>query len=108
MFVLNFHLPSDTPSIEERNVLVVNETERVTLTREIFSNPLSDVLWLDGRHLLESETSKTSETSVTTSFIIQNARCTDTKNFTIVASNELQGNVTSQVELIVNCKYKNS
>ncbi|XP_078323845.1 neural cell adhesion molecule 1-like isoform X3 [Crassostrea virginica] len=93
-----------TPSIEERNVLVVNETERVTFTREIFSNPLSDVLWLDGRHLLESETSKTSETSVTTSFIIQNARCTDTKNFTIVASNELQRNVTSQVELIVNCK----
>ena len=88
-------------------MMVVNKTTRVELTREILSNPLPpSVSWFDGTELLESETSITSNTSVTTMFTIQNARCTDTKNFTVVASNELQRNVTSRVELIVNCKYK--
>ena len=99
-------LITDKPSIEEKDVMVVNETERVELTRMIYSNPLSAVSWFNETELLESETSKTSETSVTTKFIIENARCTDTKNFTVIASNELQRNVTSRVELIVNCKYK--
>ena len=99
-------MPTDKPSIEERDAMIVNETERVELTREISSNPLPSVSWYNGTELLISETSKTSNTSVTTKFLIQNARCTDTKNFTVVASNELQRNATSRVELIVNCEYK--
>lgn len=87
-------------------MMVVNETKRVELTREIVSNPLPSVSWFNGTELLESETSKTSKTSVTTKFTIQNARCTDTQNFTVVTSNEIQRNVTARVELIVNCKYK--
>nr|XP_022323491.1 hemicentin-1-like isoform X2 [Crassostrea virginica] len=94
------------PSIEERDVMIVNETERVVLTRTISSNPLSDVSWFNRTQLLVSETFPTSNTSrsVTTMFTIHNARCTDTKNFTVVASNALQENITSRVELIVNWK----
>ena len=103
---INLHFPTDKPSIEEKDVMVVNETRRVELTREIVSNPLPSVSWFNGTELLESETSKTSKTSVTTKFTIQNARCTDTQNFTVVTSNEIQRNVTARVELIVNCKYK--
>ena len=87
-------------------MVIVNETDRVELIRKISSNPLPQVSWFNGKELLESETSITSKTSVTTMFTIQNARCTDTNNFTVVASNELQRNVTSRVEFRVNCKYK--
>ena len=80
--------------------MVVNETERVVLTREISSNPLANVSWYDGQELLKSEIAVS-----TTIFIIEKTRCTDTKNFTLIASNALQINVTSFAELIVNCKY---
>lgn len=80
--------------------MVVNETERVVLTREISSNPLANVSWYDGQELLKSEIAVS-----TTSFIIEKTRCTDTKNFTLTASNALQRNVTSFAELRVNCKY---
>lgn len=79
---------------------VVNESNRVILTRGIDSNPLSNVSWYDGPNLLNSET-----TVNTTSFVIAKARCTDTKNFTLTASNVVQRNVSSLIELIVNCKY---
>lgn len=79
---------------------IVNENERVALTRGISSNPLSDAFWYDESHLLKSEISVK-----TTYLIIEKAKCTDTKNFTLIASNALQRNVTSLVELIVNCKY---
>ena len=42
----------------------------------------------------------------TTSFIIETAQCIDTMNFTLIASNIVQSNVTSTVELIVNCEYE--
>nr|XP_022320733.1 hemicentin-1-like [Crassostrea virginica] len=87
------------PSIEEKAVMITNETERVVLTRQISSNPLSNVSWFDGSQLLVSET-----TVNTTSFIIEKARCTDTKNFTLVVSNTPEWTVTSLVELKVNCK----
>ncbi|XP_078334109.1 neural cell adhesion molecule 1-A-like isoform X2 [Crassostrea virginica] len=87
------------PSIEERDALVVNENEKVVLTRRIYSNPLSNVSWYDESQLLKSEIAVT-----TTNLIIEKARCTDTKNFTIIASNTLQSNVRSFVELIVNCR----
>ena len=79
---------------------IINENERVVLTRGISSNPLSNVFWYDGSHMLKSEISVKS-----TSFIIEKTKCTDTKNYTLIASNALQRNVTSLVELIVNCKY---
>lgn len=36
--------------------------------------------------------------------IIEKASCTDTTNFTILASNTEEKNVTATVELLVNCK----
>nr|XP_022287393.1 hemicentin-1-like isoform X3 [Crassostrea virginica] len=87
------------PSIAWKGALVVNESSVVNLTREISSNPLSNASWYDGSKLLVSEMAVN-----TTTLIIHAARCTDTKNFTLTASNLLQLNVTSLVELIVNCK----
>lgn len=91
---------TDKPQLEENDVTVVNENERVVVTRRISSNPLSNISWYDGSVLLKSEMAVNS-----TTFIIEKARCTDTKNFTLIVSNSLQSNVTSLVELIVNCKY---
>lgn len=91
---------TDKPSIEEKAVMIANEAERVVLTRQIYSNPLSNVSWFDGSELLVSET-----TVNTTSFIIEKARCTDTKNFTLVVSNTPEWTVTSLVELKVKCKF---
>ena len=90
------------PSIEIKQRMIVNETERIVLTRHIYSNPLANVSWLDGTHLLQTQTLVN-----TTSFIIERAQCTDTMNFSLVASNIVQSNVTSRVEVIVNCEYKN-
>nr|XP_022287398.1 basement membrane-specific heparan sulfate proteoglycan core protein-like isoform X2 [Crassostrea virginica] len=87
------------PFIEEKMETVVNESNKVILTRVIDSNPLSNVSWYDGPNLLKSEI-----TVNTTSFVIAKARCTDTKNFTLTASNVMQRNVSSLIELIVNCK----
>ncbi|XP_078331736.1 hemicentin-1-like isoform X3 [Crassostrea virginica] len=76
----------------------VNETKRVVLTREIDSNPLSNVSWYDGSELLKIQTF-----TEITNLTIENALCADTKNFTLSVSNAVQKNVTSTVELIVNC-----
>ena len=76
----------------------VNETNRVVLTREIDSNPLSTVSWYDGSELL-----KTQIFAKITNLTIERASCTDTKNFTLRVSNVVQRNVESTVELIVNC-----
>lgn len=90
------------PSIEIKQRMIVNETEKIVLTRHIYSNPLANVSWLDGTHLFQTQALVN-----TTSFIIERAQCTDTINFTLVASNIVQSNVTSRVEVIVNCEYKN-
>ena len=79
--------------------MVVNKSERAVLTREISSNPLPNVSWYNGPHFLKSEVRVN-----ITSFIIEKVNCTDTTNFTLIASNALQWNVTSMIELIVNCK----
>lgn len=70
------------------------------LKREISSNPLSNVSWYRGTELLEIEMSVKTAT-----FHIQQAKCTDTQNFTILASNGIKDNVSVVLELIVNCKY---
>lgn len=79
---------------------IVNETERAILTGNISSNPLSIVSWYDGSRLMKLE-----DTVHNTHLIIEKARCTDTRNFTLTASNVVRVNVTSSIQLIVNCKY---
>lgn len=69
------------------------------LTRNISSNPLSNVSWYGKTELLKTQTSVT-----TTSFFIKRATCSDTQNFTLVVSNGVGSKATAVVELIVNCK----
>lgn len=89
----------DIPAIEEKPSLVVNESEKVILTRAINSNPLSNVYWFKGTKPLKNQTLVSNA-----SYAIENATCTDTSNYTLKASNGIGNIVTSRVELIVNCK----
>lgn len=88
----------DKPSIQNKPLQVANETETVTLTRDISSKPSADVFWYSKMESLKNQTSVT-----TASFTIERATCTATKNYTLVARNRI-GNDTALVELIVNCK----
>lgn len=90
----------DEPKISKGNSTRVNEGDQVILTREVVSNPLSDVSWFNGTQLMKNETLRTFNASIT----IKNAMCTDTRNFTLVASNKVERNVTTLVELIVFCE----
>jgi hypothetical protein len=94
-----FGLFSDQPSIEYIPRVIVNESQSVTITQRVTSNPLSNVYWYDGTQLLKIQTSVN-----TASLAFEEVWCTDTKNFTIVASNGIESNATSLVELLVNCK----
>ncbi|XP_078310226.1 cell adhesion molecule CEACAM1-like isoform X2 [Crassostrea virginica] len=87
------------PVIKNKIVTIVNNTENAELIREIDSNPLSNISWYNRAELLDTQTSVK-----IANFTIKNASCVDTKNFTLSASNVVQRNVTSMVELIVNCK----
>nr|XP_034316845.1 hemicentin-2-like [Crassostrea gigas] len=87
------------PTIESRQFQIVNESEKVTITRNISSNPLSDVSWYSKTELLKTQLSV-----ATTTFTIERATCIDTKNFTLVVNNGVGRTVTAVVELIVNCK----
>lgn len=91
----------DNPTIENRSLQTVNESESVTLIRNIASNPLSNASWYIGTQLLKTESSVQ-----TTTLTIENTKCTDTNNYTVVASNGVGNNVTRLVELIVNCKFE--
>lgn len=90
----------DIPTIENRSLQTVNESESVTLIRNIVSNPLSNASWYIGTQLLKTESSVQ-----TTTLTIEQTKCTDTNNYTVVASNGVGNNVTRLVELIVNCKF---
>nr|XP_034300633.1 B-cell receptor CD22 [Crassostrea gigas] len=87
------------PTIESKQLQIVNESVKVILTRNISSNPLSNASWYSKTELLITQTSVT-----TASFIIERATCIDTKNFTLVVSNGVGSTATAMVELIVNCK----
>lgn len=89
----------DKPEILDKHSTLVNESEKVILNRTIVSNPLADVSWYRGQQLLHTQLSVND-----TTFIIEKASCTDTTNFILVASNEVERNVTALVELLVNCK----
>lgn len=90
----------DKPEIIDKPSTLVNESEKVILTRTIVSNPLVDVQWYKGFKLLYSQLSVKNAT-----YILEKASCTDTTNFTLVASNEVERNVTALVELLVNCEF---
>lgn len=89
------------PKIEDNPSIIVNESEKLILTREIDSNPLSNVSWYNGSQFVYTQFSVKKAT-----LIIEKASCTDTTNFTILASNTEETNVTAMVELFVNCKPK--
>lgn len=90
----------DHPTIENIPQKFVNESEKVIITRNIYSNPLSTVLWYAKEVLLDTQTYVTKAT-----YSKEKAACTDTKNLTIVARNGIGHETTAVVELIVNCKY---
>lgn len=90
----------DKPHVIDSPSITINETDRVVLTKEIASNPLSNVSWYNGSELLLTQYAVRTAT-----FIIQKATCTDTKNFTLIASNIVERNVSALVEVIVNCKW---
>lgn len=90
----------DKPEIIDKPSTLVNESEKVILTRTIVGNPLVDVQWYKGFKLLYSQLSVKNAT-----YILEKASCTDTLNFTLVASNEVERNVTALVELLVNCEF---
>ena len=92
---------SDKPAIKLNPLMIVNETDTIVMTGEINSNPLANISWYDGERLLKTKTS----THIAI-LVLQNVSCLDTKNYTLVVSNGLQGNVTAIVELIVNCKHQ--
>lgn len=103
-FVL--HLFVDHPIIKGKLHYIANESERVTLALIITSNPLSNVTWYDNNEKLLTEENITSDVfthKITSSLSIVSAKCTDTKNFTVVTSNGIKI-VEASVELIVNCK----
>eukprot|EP00105_Crassostrea_gigas_P033721 XP_011457195.1 PREDICTED: B-cell receptor CD22 [Crassostrea gigas] len=85
------------PNIIDTQRTEVNEGERVVLTKEIVSNPLSNVSWYNGSELLLTESSVRTAT-----YTIEKAVCMDTKNFTLLASNTVKKNVSGLVELVVN------
>lgn len=91
----------DQPTIGILEKRYVNESNKVTLTGNVTSNPLANVLWFYGTKMLKNQTSVSTAT-----FTIENATCTDTKNFTVEASNGIGQTVKRLVELYVNCKYK--
>lgn len=98
MFLLYVRL--DKPKIVDTPTTIVNESDRAILSREIVSNPLSNVSWYDGSELLSIQ-----KTVTTATFTIGKAMCTDTRNFTLIASNTVERNVSALVEFIVNCKW---
>lgn len=97
---MKFLLYLDPPFIENRPSQIVNESDKIILTREISSNPVSNVSWYNKTDLLITQTSVQ-----TASFTIEKATCTDTNNYTLVASNGVGNMVTAIVELIVNCEF---
>lgn len=89
----------DQPTIDRRSLQIVNESEKISLTRDIVSNPVSNVSWYYGTQLLKTQPSVTTAT-----YTIENTTCTDTKNYTLLVSNGIGNTVEALVELIVNCK----
>lgn len=84
-------------------LMIVNERDRVNLTRVIYSNPLSNVTWYSNEDIIKVE-HLTSDNMIAF-YTIEEAQCSDTKNFTIMASNGLEKDAKALVELRVNCKY---
>lgn len=97
---ISLYIILDQPTIEGKLLKLVNDSEEVILTRNIYSNPLSNVSWYNATELLKTQTLVT-----TASFTIERATCTDTMNYTLVATNGVGNMVSTIVELIVNCEF---
>ena len=95
---LIFYLKINQPEIKGKVRTFVNETKRVELTQEIDGIPLSNVSGYDGTELLKTQTF-----AEIANHTVENALCTDTKNFTLSVSNAVQRNIGSMLDLIVNC-----
>lgn len=89
----------DKPCIIAGPSIIVNDSDRVIISRELESNPLANASWYSGPELLKTELSVKNA-----KFIIKKVECTDTRNITLLASNAVAQNVTDLVELIMNCK----
>lgn len=101
------HLFADQPTIEGQLHYIVNESKSVTLILVITSNPLSNVTWCDEKKQLLTHEKIDSEMftqKITSTYSIDAAECTDTKNLTVETSNGIGRLVNASVELIVNCK----
>lgn len=89
----------DKPYIIAGPIIIVNDSDKVIISREIKSNHLSNASRYSGPELLKTESSVKNAT-----FIIEKVECTDSRNFTLLASNAVT-HVTALMELIINCKY---
>lgn len=93
----------DGPVLTHGQTLRVTEGQSARMFTSITSNPASNVSWFRIRdNLLVS-----SQQSVngTTSYTITRTECTDTGSFQVVASNGVQSNHSTTVNLYVYCVY---
>ncbi|XP_062620127.1 limbic system-associated membrane protein-like, partial [Saccostrea cucullata] len=74
-----------------------NESQEITLFRNISSNPASDVSWFKGSEKVHKQESVT-----TAKYTIDKTKCTDTGNYTLKASNKINSD-SAQVQLFVYC-----
>lgn len=89
----------DKPYIIAGPIIIVNDSDKVIISREIKSNHLSNASRYSGPELLKTESSVKNAT-----FIIEKVESTDSRNCTLLASNAVT-HVTALMELIINCKY---
>ncbi|XP_062598803.1 hemicentin-1-like, partial [Saccostrea cucullata] len=87
------------PRVLEGPTFYANESQEITLFRNISSNPASDVSWFKGSERVHKQESVT-----TAKYTINKTRCTDTWNYTLKASNKINNSVSAQVQLLVYCK----
>ncbi|XP_056011993.1 titin-like isoform X2 [Ostrea edulis] len=87
------------PTIQDGSTITVNESQRAILTRNISSNPASNMSWYSRGVLIHTQTSVN-----TAELKIENTECTDTGNYTLNVSNGITHDDSAQVELLVNCK----
>ncbi|XP_061188082.1 hemicentin-1-like [Saccostrea echinata] len=79
--------------------LTISEGQRAQMSTTVTSNPASSVSWFRGNDKLYTQGS----VSGISTYTISRARCTDTGQFRVVASNGIQNNYSTVVNLYVYC-----
>nr|XP_034303699.1 hemicentin-1 isoform X2 [Crassostrea gigas] len=87
------------PVLTHGQTLRVSEGQSARMSTSITSNPASNVSWFRDNLLVSSQQS----VNGTTSYTITRAECTDTGSFQVVASNGVQSNHSTTVNLYVYC-----